>query len=161
MKKLRLLVMMIIACGILTFGVNVKAEEVTPAVEETTTVKEVTTTKVVATTKATTAAAIKKIVPKKVTGFKIKRSADNNKKKDCTLLEWNKQSGVSYKIYRKYGKKKYKKIATVKNSYWAGVKYGKIQYVDTGLKRGRKYTYKVVAYYGNKKAKGSVKTVKK
>lgn len=49
----------------------------------------------------------------------------------------------SYEVYRKEGKGKYKKIATVKRST--------LQYVDKKIKAGKSYTYKIVSKKGRNK----------
>ena len=57
------------------------------------------------------------------------------------VLKWNKITGASgYVIYRKTGSGSYSKIATVKGN-------SKISYTDKTAKKGKKYTYKVKAYY--------------
>lgn len=81
------------------------------------------------------------VIPKKVTGLKVRRN------KTEALLQWTKQENASYAIYRSNKKNgKYKRVGTLKNSYWADTDYNKVQWVDTELKSGKKYYYKVRAY---------------
>ncbi|MCR5837043.1 MAG: hypothetical protein K6G88_11100 [Lachnospiraceae bacterium] len=97
---------------------------------------------------------------KKVTRLTVHNGDNKN-----LLLQWRKQEGAGYVIYRSEKKKTgYKKAGTLKNSYWADVDYEYVQWVDTKVKKNHKYYYKVKAYQyidGNKvhgdfsKVKGS------
>lgn len=56
-------------------------------------------------------------------------------------LRWSKVTGAEgYIVYRKTGTGSYSRIATVKGST-------KVTYTDKSAKKGKKYTYKVKAYY--------------
>ncbi len=70
-------------------------------------------------------------------------------------LKWSKVTGAQgYVIYYKVGSGKYKKLKTEK-----GVK--NLSYVHTGAKKGKKYTYKVKAYYSKTySAYSNTKTIK-
>ncbi|MEE1505258.1 MAG: leucine-rich repeat protein [Acutalibacteraceae bacterium] len=70
-------------------------------------------------------------------------------------LKWNRITGAQgYVIYRKTADGSYKKIATVKGST-------KVSYVDKSAKKGKKYTYKVKAYYSKTySAYSNTKTIK-
>ena len=103
------------------------------------------------------------VKPKKVTKLIAKRSAANNLDYDCIILQWDKQVNASYKIYRSAKKRgRYKCIGTLKNSYFKGVKYPKVQWLNKKVTHGKKYYYKVKAYSKNIKGDCSnVCTVKK
>lgn len=110
------------------------------------------------------------VIPRKVTNIKIRRSAANKNMAnyDSAILQWKKQEGASYEIYRATKKNgKYKKVGTLKNAYWKDVDYEYVQWVDTGkvkkLNRGQKYYYKIIAYYedGKNKMYGEFSNVKK
>lgn len=77
-----------------------------------------------------------------------------NSKKGKATLVWSKTSGASgYIVYRATSKKgTYRAIVTVK----------KPMYVNKGLKKGKKYYYKVLPYrnVNGKKIKGTYSTVK-
>ena len=63
--------------------------------------------------------------------------------KSGVLVKWNKIAGAQgYVVYRQTGNGSYTKLATVKG-------ISKISYVDKSAKKGKKYTYKVKAYYGS------------
>lgn len=77
-------------------------------------------------------------------------------------LTWSKVSGAGgYVVYRKTGNGDWKKIKTI-------TKGSTVTYTDTGLKKGKKYTYTVKAYrvvnekkiYSKYDKKGLAKTVK-
>lgn len=81
----------------------------------------------------------------KVTGTKVKRSG-----KKGAVVTWKKVKNASgYEIYMKNGNGPYKKIKNIKGG-------SKIRYIKKGLKKGKKYTFKVRAYKkeGNKKITG-------
>lgn len=70
-------------------------------------------------------------------GVKAKKYSSYNK------VTWNKISYVTgYKIYRKTGSGSYKLVKTTTSS-------DTVSYKDTNVKSGKKYTYKVKAYYKN------------
>lgn len=70
----------------------------------------------------------------KVTNVKVVWSPSNN------TLSWKKNSlATGYKIYRKTGAGSYKLIKTT----------SKTSYKDTSVKKGKKYSYKIKAYYNN------------
>ncbi len=70
----------------------------------------------------------------------LKPSVSLYAKEDSVKLTMSASGATGYKIYRKEeGKKKYTKIATTTDSY----------YLDEGLKTGKRYSYKVEAYYYN------------
>lgn len=75
-------------------------------------------------------------------------------KKGITL-KWGKVTGAQgYVIYYKTGSGSYKKLATVKGS-------SKVSYTHTKAKKGKKYTYKVKAYYSKTySAYSNTKTIK-
>ena len=70
------------------------------------------------------------------------------------VLKWNKITGAQgYVIYRKTGSGSYSKIATVKGN-------SKVTYTDKKAKKGKKYTYKIKAYYSKTySAYSSTKTI--
>ncbi len=70
-------------------------------------------------------------------------------------LKWSKVTGASgYVVYRKTGDGSYKKLTTVKGN-------SKVTYVDKSAKKGKKYTYKVKAYYSKTySAYSNTKTIK-
>ena len=75
--------------------------------------------------------------------------------KDGINLKWNKIAGAQgYLVYRKTGDGSYSKLITVKG-------LSKISYVDKSAKKGKKYTYKVKAYYSKTySAYSNTKTLK-
>lgn len=80
------------------------------------------------------------------TGIKIKylaapKLSSISSAKNGVTIKWNKITGASgYIVYRKTGNGSYKKLATVKGK-------SKLSYTDKSAKKGKKYTYKVKAYY--------------
>ena len=70
-------------------------------------------------------------------GVKVKKYSSYNK------VTWNERSyATGYKIYRKVGSGSYKLVKTTTSS-------STVSYKDTNVKSGKKYTYKVKAYYKN------------
>lgn len=76
----------------------------------------------------------------------------NNATKGQIKVTWKKVTGAtSYKVYRKVGNGKFKYVTTTK----------KLTYTNKGLKKGKKYSYKVVAVKkGNTKANSAYSVVK-
>ncbi len=70
-------------------------------------------------------------------------------------LKWSKVTGAQgYVVYYKTGSGSYKKLATVKGN-------SKVSYTHTKAQKGKKYTYKVKAYYGKTySAYSKTKTIK-
>ena len=81
-------------------------------------------------------------------------SSAKSYKKSCIQVVWKPVSGASgYYVYRKYGKKGWTKIATVKS--------GKtVKYVDKGAKKGTTYYYTVKAYSGTSTSTYNTKGIK-
>lgn len=69
--------------------------------------------------------------------IKVKKTAKANK------VTWGKvRTATGYKIYRKAGSGKYKLVKTTTSA-------NTVTYSDKNVKKGKKYTYKVKAYYKN------------
>ncbi len=75
--------------------------------------------------------------------------------KSGITVKWSKVSGAEgYIVYRKTGSGSYEKLAKVKGGT-------KVSYLDKTAKKGKTYSYKIVAYKGSTKSAGSaVKTIK-
>ena len=64
-------------------------------------------------------------------------------------VSWKRATGAEgYEVYRKTGTGSYKKVATIK-------KASTVNYIDKSVTAGKKYTYKVRAYVGDKKGEYS------
>ena len=86
----------------------------------------------------------------RVTGLKA------SKQKSYNTVSWKKNSlATGYKVYRKTGSGSYKLVKTTSSA----------SYKDSSVKKGKKYTYKIKAYYKNytysaEKKKYTYKTVR-
>ncbi len=75
--------------------------------------------------------------------------------KSGITVKWSKVTGAEgYIVYRKTGSGSYERLAKIKGGT-------KVSYLDKSAKKGKTYSYKVLAYNGSTKSAGSeVKTIK-